>query len=201
VIDPKLRVKDDRSSFHPLARRYYLFMIMLYCIIIMYMYVIGIKVYKRRVLKHNNKMCNNNITRIACALRNKVMSAAARIYYIILCRTKGLIENKTIIFVLSSTATPPSSRCKVIIFPLYASGQSSLCRSPTSRSRRSSANGYIMLLSGQELWEVSFLRKSKGPSSEKGNRTTLFDVRPYNKIYNILYMVRTYSDHYYVYSP
>jgi len=66
---------------------------------------------------------------------------------------------------------------------------SGLCRSPTSRSRRSSANGYIMLLSGQELWAVSFLRKSKGPSSEKGNRTTLFDVHPYNKIYNILYMV------------
>lgn len=46
-----------------------------------------------------------------------------------------------------------------------------------------------MLLSGQELWAVCFLRKSKGPSSEKGNRTTLFDVHPHNKIYNILYMV------------
>lgn len=110
MIDPKLRVKDDRSSFHPLARRYYLFMIIFYIVLLLCMYVIGIKVYKRLVLIYNN-MCNNNITRIACALRNKVTSAAARIYCTS-CRTKGLIENKTIIFVLSSTATPPSCICR-----------------------------------------------------------------------------------------
>lgn len=39
---------------------------------------------------------------------------------------------------------------------------------------------------------ICFLRKSKGPSSsEKGNRTTPFDVHPYihNKICNILYPI------------
>jgi len=159
------------------------------------MYAIGIKVYKRRVLKHNNKMCNNNLTRIACALRNKVMSAAARIYYIILCRTKGLIENKTIIFVLSSTATPPSRICKVIIFPLYAcasrpAGQS---RAFVGR-RRLGPEGHrqmdiLCCCQVRSYGRLVFLRKSKGPSSEKGNRTTLFDVHPYNKIFNILYMV------------
>lgn len=89
--------------------------------------------------------------------------------------TKGLIgKYKTIIFIfLSSRPTNIFSLC------VCGGGLKSLSVADVSVcSRRSSANGYNMLL--YVGWSIEWngrlsVKKSKGPS-EKGNQTTLFNV-------------------------